>query len=142
MAAAVVLAMNGKASRRREERVDDAPGERVPEQGAEDCLREGILQRKIKNTRSLEEMSQTRLMVLSKDKLFFCKESDRQHVYDHIPLSEIADVEALSADSFVRDRRRRGTLRRHQSLMHGHTHENLGGSFVTDTAVALSLIHI
>ena len=103
MAAEVVLAMKGKATRRRE-----------------------------------KEMSQTRLMVLSKDKLFFCKESDRQHVYDHIPLSEIADVEALSADSFVRDRRRRGTLRRHQSLMHGHTHENLGGSFVTDTAVASS----
>ena len=138
MAAAVVLAMKGKATRRREKGVDDASGERVPEQGAEDCLREGILQRKIKNTRSLEEMSQTRLMVLSKDKLFFCKESDRQHVYDHIPLSEIADVEALSADSFVRDCRRRGTLRRHQSLMHGHTHESLGGSFVTDTAVASS----
>ena len=98
--------MKGKATRRREKGVDEASGERVPEQGAEDCLREGILQRKIKNTRSLEEMSQTRLMVLSKDKLFFCKESDRQHVYDHIPLSEIADVEALSADSFVRDRRR------------------------------------
>ena len=106
MAAAVVLATKGKPTRRREKGVDDASGERVPEQGAEDCLREGILQRKIKNTRSLEEMSQTRLMVLSKDKLFFCKESDRQHVYDHIPLSEITDVEALSADSFVRDRRR------------------------------------
>ena len=130
--------MKGRAPRRHEKNLDDAPGERVPEQGAEDCLREGMLQRRIKNTRSLEEVSQTRLMVLSKDKLFFCKESDRQHVYDHIPLSEIADVEALSADSFVRDCRRRGTLRRNRSLMHGHAHENLGGSFVTDTALASS----
>ena len=75
--------------------LDDDVGERVPEPG-QDCRHEGVLERKIVSTRSHEVQWQQRLLVLGKDKLFFCKTSDRQHVYDHIPLSEIVDVEAFS----------------------------------------------
>ena len=75
--------------------LDDDVGERVPEPGP-GCQHEGVLERKIVSTRSQEVQWQQRLLVLGKDRLFFCKTSDRQHVYDHIPLSEIVDVEAFS----------------------------------------------
>ena len=76
--------------------LDDDVGERVPEPGSAGCQHEGVLERKIVSTRSQEVQWQQRLLVLGKDRLFFCKTSDRQHVYDHIPLSEIVDVEAFS----------------------------------------------
>ena len=121
MAAAVVVARKAGPSHRHDNRVDDGTGERVPDEGAADCLREGMLERKIVNTHSLEVLWQQRLLVLGMDKLFLCKPSDRQYVYDHIPLSEIVEVNALS-----------GAF----SMIEGHSCENVVGHVVTATTVA------
>ena len=121
MAAAVLVARKAGPSHRHDNRVDDGTGERVPDEGAADCLREGMLERKIVNTHSLEVLWQQRLLVLGMDKLFLCKPSDRQYVYDHIPLSEIVEVNALS-----------GAF----SMIEGHSCENVVGHVVTATTVA------
>ena len=74
-------------SHRHDKRVDDGAGERVPDEGDADCLREGMLETKIVNTHSLEVVWQQRLLVLGMDKLFLCKPSDRQYVYDHCTIT-------------------------------------------------------